>query len=117
MSEGERIKLVIDFTDFINSNLDFVKNIYKLFENGECTFEGKKNKAILKIANLNKEKIKDVFTTALLFTYINMKQLQSPNNSEVEIREEEFAEVLTYCDYLKENNKDLLKILKGEDKE
>ena len=114
MSEGERIKLIIDFTDFINSNLDFVKNIYKLFESGECTFEGEKNKAVLKMVNLNKEKIKDVFTTTLLFAYINMKQMQSPDNSEVEITVEEFAEVLTYCNYLKENNKELLQKLKGE---
>lgn len=115
MSEKERIKLVINFTDFINNNYKLIKSMYKLFENGVSNIEFGSKKATMEIENpQNIPKPEDTFKTTMLLAYISMKQMEKPNLDRIEILEEEFIEVDNFCEFLKANNKDFIKQLKGE---
>lgn len=115
MSEKERIKLVINFTNFINNNYELIKSMYKLFENGVSDFGVGSKVAKMKIENpQNIPKPEDTFKLTMLLAYISMKQMEKPNLDRIEILEEEFIEVDNFCEFLKENNKDFIKQLKGE---
>lgn len=115
MSEKERIKLVVNFTNFINNNYELIKSIYKLFENGVSDFEFGNKKAKIKIENpKNIPKPEDTLKITMLLAYNSMKQMEKPNLDQIEILEEEFIEVDNFCEFLKTNNKDFIKQLKGE---
>ena len=100
MTKEERIKLVIDFTDFINNHMSLFESMYKLFENGESELILEGNKVDLKAVNFNKvEKPKDTFFTTVLLMYISMKQLQNMEDEYVVISEDEMLEVANYIEF------------------
>ena len=117
MSEEERKKLIITFTNFINSNFPLVKGMYDLFKNGKGNLYLYENKIELEATNFNKiEKPQDILTTTMLLMYISMKQLEKPDAKEIVVKEEEFEEIILYCDFLKENNKSFIEFLDKEEK-
>ena len=100
MSEGERIKLIIDFTCFLNNHMSLFESMYKLFKNGESELILKDNKINMKAVNFNEtEKSKDTFFTTILFMYISMKQLQNTEDEYVVISEDEMLEVANYIEF------------------
>lgn len=99
MSKDERIKLVIDFTCFLNNHMSLFESMYNLFKNGESELVLKDSKINLKAVDFNEEKSKDTFFTTVLFMYISMKQLQNMEDEYVVISEDEMLEVANYIEF------------------
>lgn len=102
MKFGERLKLVINFTDFINNNISLFDGMYNLFKNGEGKLIFTKYDIDLKATNFDKiKKPNDIFFTTMLLMYLSMKQMENPNIDEITIKENEMLEVANIIEYFK----------------
>jgi hypothetical protein len=99
MSEEEKIKFVIEFSNFINSHISLFEGMYKLFKNGESELDLEDCKIDLKATNFdNIKKPDDVFFTTMLLMYLSMKQLEN-NIDYIQINEDEMLEVGEFIEY------------------